>query len=514
KKLTQYGQATEAMSMFYQMSATGKVSAVQKAAQRALQAQLNLFSKEYRDYAKKRIDDAAELDNRERTAAEKTLIETDTNFRERSAAVKRWEAQLQQEAAKRAEREARIAELEAKKQAAAEAAAEKRRAEEEKHRRIAKLFNEAEMKARQRELQPMLDLEKELSDIGFTQNEIDYISGIYTNAENARKYAMRFVNEDGTIERSVLDKSVRRYTGEPAQAESVAAGSESVVFKPESVSDEPEIVIDNTELTAADEELGVLRNAQLNSDLKIKSLKKMLNDYRRRIDNDISSYLKLKQGGGDAEDLKTHVDSVYDELGIEHIQSADFEYYKELLKMIEDMDDVSELKDVIKRSSKMRHTAKNEKAIDRRLDKMFSDIERNNRSEMEWRQKYLEEHPDYRFDDKTPNGRDYLKSGLEMMKDIATQQVFGALADLEKSTFADKAHKSMFIAQLLNFRTIEKNVLSNYLFNMLDATANNVGWVLEWIVSDFTGFTGQRSIAMENPFSGWRKGFERANMAT
>ncbi|MGM9937651.1 MAG: hypothetical protein ACI38A_09915, partial [Candidatus Ornithomonoglobus sp.] len=92
KKLTQYGQATEAMSMFYKMSATGKVAVIQKEARRALQAQLNLFSKEYRDYAKKRIDDAAELDNRERTAAEKTLTETDTNFRERSAAVKRWEA--------------------------------------------------------------------------------------------------------------------------------------------------------------------------------------------------------------------------------------------------------------------------------------------------------------------------------------------------------------------------------------------------------------------------------------
>lgn len=165
---------------------------------------------------------------------------------------------------------------------------------------------------------------------------------------------------------------------------------------------------------------------------------------------------KLDIENSEAEEYskRTHVDDLLDLYNIFYISGDQFRAYSKILYDIDELDTADDLIHLIMNQSKMRKTVAN-KSVERAL----------------------------------------MKEDITMLKDIAVQQVFGMLADMSPKSAARKASTVQTVAQLLNSRTMLRNVVSNFAFNRVDKMASNTAAIIDSI---FSIFTKQRSLAYEN----------------
>lgn len=75
---------------------------------------------------------------------------------------------------------------------------------------------------------------------------------------------------------------------------------------------------------------------------------------------------------------------------------------------------------------------------------------------------------------------------IEFLEDVALKQVFGMIQDKAPRKFGRYASTLQTISQLLNPRTIERNLLGNGIFGVTDTIANDFGFVVDKIVGLFT----------------------------
>lgn len=204
-----------------------------------------------------------------------------------------------------------------------------------------------------------------------------------------------------------------------------------------------------------------------------------------------SSYGILKDNGGTAEDLKTHVDALLEKNGIKNVTTADFDRIKEISRTISDMKSADELIDLILKISGVRNTAtaKRRQAV--------GDV-------ILWLPKKIASAAGVEITLDTNAVSRALKRaekeiGLDGLKRIATNQCFGMLQDLEPVQNATRLKTLMHVSHLLSVPTIMRNITSTALFSGgLEVVSNDIAWLLEWLV---VPFTGRKVIGFESPIS-------------
>ncbi len=148
------------------------------------------------------------------------------------------------------------------------------------------------------------------------------------------------------------------------------------------------------------------------------------------------------------------VEKVYKKYGIDYLSKADREYISDTLKTL---DGLETKEDFINLILKQNHD--------------------RGRTNPWWLKKQLE------------------KTDIAFLKDTAWHQVIRKTQDIEKSTVASKIKTARIMAMLMNMRTFNRNIVSNFAFSGMDALANNVGLIADWVMSKGTG---QRSVAFDN----------------
>ncbi|MGN0183018.1 MAG: hypothetical protein ACI4DP_11540, partial [Candidatus Ornithomonoglobus sp.] len=210
------------------------------------------------------------------------------------------------------------------------------------------------------------------------------------------------------------------------------------------------------------------------ADSNLEKLKKEI----RKLQNNLSHIEKMHRDGASEQDMIDYLDDFFDRLGIDHIGEADLSDYRDAFLMIEEMNTPESLADIILRQSEQRHTARGP-VTKKILEGMIKDTSEEN---------------------------------IELMKSIATQQLFGMIADTEKASVGRVMSTVLAINQLMNPRTAIRNVLSNMAFSGVEGLiTHNVAALLDWGIVQH--ITGERSISFENPFKGYKTAVNRAKMA-
>ena len=169
---------------------------------------------------------------------------------------------------------------------------------------------------------------------------------------------------------------------------------------------------------------------------------------------------------------KSFTDEVLDRYGIEHLSSDDLDFAAETLNTIDGLDSKEQLIDLIMEQSKRRKTATG-KSVRKAL-----------------------------------RGQD-----IEILKDIAVQQVFGVIADKTPSTTAQKISTFQAMAQLLNARTMARNILSNTAFDAVDTISTDIGSLVDAVMG---AFTGKRTVGLDRGYGErgrFRAGIDRAKQS-
>lgn len=172
--------------------------------------------------------------------------------------------------------------------------------------------------------------------------------------------------------------------------------------------------------------------------------------------------------------LNSAVDEVLNSEGIKHIPEHIRSYISAAFNWIEYIDNIDDFIDlIIIPTSKMRKTSAGN-SIKKSLKKAAKD------------------------------------GGVEMMKGIAINQLYGLVQDyMPKSKFAkmNTVHTS---AMLINSTTFIRNILSNAFFSPFETATNYVAIIPDMVMSLWTK---NRSVAMENPFIGWTNAAKRARLS-
>ncbi|MDO5398925.1 MAG: hypothetical protein Q4G33_13455, partial [bacterium] len=165
-------------------------------------------------------------------------------------------------------------------------------------------------------------------------------------------------------------------------------------------------------------------------------------------EEDVKAAVEQQQKLTEAEEAearrKTHVDDVLDMYNINRINGSEMLDAASILHDIDKIDSKEALIDKIIQQSKERHTAAGKSVI------------------------------------KALQAQD-----IELLKQVAIQQVFGKIADAEPSTFARKISTFQTVQHLMNAKTMLRNMGSNGLFNTVDTAAVDIGAVIDSIIGAF-----------------------------
>lgn len=225
-------------------------------------------------------------------------------------------------------------------------------------------------------------------------------------------------------------------------------------------------------------------NELVSVEQKMKVLRKTMRNLQKATDDKRSAWLQLKRAGAGEDELKTHLDSVYEELGVDFIKSADWKYLREAAAMINDMDSIDELIELILEASKVRGTAKGT-TVYKNLMRAFGSGKL----------------------DGTEAEAELYNANLERLKGIASQQLLNMVRETGEVSWAAKLKQKMYINHLNNFATASRNFLANPLFKPLEDFSNNVpGLMLDKM---FGMFTKTRGVSWVNPVSGFKPGVKR-----
>lgn len=172
--------------------------------------------------------------------------------------------------------------------------------------------------------------------------------------------------------------------------------------------------------------------------------------------------------------LNSAVDEVLNSEGIKHIPEHIRSYISAAFNWIEYIDNIDDFIDlIIIPTSKMRKTSAG-KSIKKSLKKAAKD------------------------------------GGVEMMKGIAINQLYGLVQDYMPKSKLAKLSTVQVSAMLINSTTFIRNILSNAFFSPFETATNYVAIIPDMVMSLWTK---NRSVAMENPFIGWTSAAKRARLS-
>ena len=203
-------------------------------------------------------------------------------------------------------------------------------------------------------------------------------------------------------------------------------------------------------------------------------------EQRREIRKQLISILQkrkrlIERSKKAGERLHSAVDEVLDSEGIKHVPEYIKEYVHAAFAWIENLDNVDNMIDlVIIPTSKTRKTASGN-AIKRSLRKAAKK-----------------------------------SGGLELMKGIAINQLYGLIEDYTPKSLSSKLSTVHAAGMLLNTTTILRNIASNAIFSPFETVSNEIAVLSDLIMS---AFTGNRSVTLENPFRGWTTGRRRMRLS-
>ena len=201
--------------------------------------------------------------------------------------------------------------------------------------------------------------------------------------------------------------------------------------------------------------------------------KKELRGINKEIDTLIRKTANLLNNGDEDVDALSHLEDFYNSHHFQHIKREDFELWRDRLLEIEEITTTEEAVDAIMLNAKMR---------------------------------------------KMPHGmatRAILKAefknvDVETLKNVALQQVYGAMNDKIPTKLGKVASTLMAGAQLLNPHTIIKNIAGNGLFDFVDGLiTHNLAVFVDLLM---VPFTKQRSVFAELPH-GLINGFKRGGLS-
>lgn len=171
------------------------------------------------------------------------------------------------------------------------------------------------------------------------------------------------------------------------------------------------------------------------------------NDKIRRELKEAEKIDRQRRNGNDTEVTtdKSEKDKVLDKYKIEHLSDNDMQEISEKLTQLDSLNSKNDLIELILKQSKERKTAS------------------------------------HALVKKALEGQD-----ISFLKDTATMQMFGKIADKMPTTFAKKASAYQAMSHLLNARTMARNIVSNTAFNTVDRTSTNIGSIVDCLMGVFS----------------------------
>lgn len=142
---------------------------------------------------------------------------------------------------------------------------------------------------------------------------------------------------------------------------------------------------------------------------------------------------------------KSRKDNILDKYKIEHLSENDMRAVSEGLMQLDSLNSKNDLIELILKQSKERKTAS------------------------------------HALVKKALEGQD-----ISFLKDTATMQMFGKIADKMPTTFAKKASAYQAMSHLLNARTMARNIVSNTAFNTVDRISTNIGSIVDCLMGVFS----------------------------
>ena len=195
---------------------------------------------------------------------------------------------------------------------------------------------------------------------------------------------------------------------------------------------------------------------------------------QRRLQKNLSHIERMSRNDASEADMMDYIEKFYERLGINHISEIDMDAYRDAFLIIEEMNTPESLIDIILRQSEQRHTARGP-VTKKILEGMIKDD--------------------------TPEN-------MELLKSIATQQLFGIISDAERASGGKIISTILAMSQLINPRTAIRNILSNGAFSVTENITHNAAALLDWGIMQH--ISGERSISFETPFTGYKNAWTRS----
>ncbi len=496
QKATEAGKLSQAFSLMYRLTPAGNIAFLNKTEQTRIQLELERHAQKAE--IEKKIEEFRAKDAEERKAADKALYETDADYRRDSDNKTQLQRDLDAVAKGEAEAKARIAEYEE---------LQKRRKSDEEL--MAYMLNAGRRVEKRRQLKIEEEYARDtMREIGMSEDDIEmYLTGVDISPEKHRAFINTLKEYIETSETFMLKKEAE-YKKMLLQKQNDSAAAKALRREIRQIAIRQRTLQNDH----------IVRAWRVNDDGEI--------DPKGRhivADNPKASQWEIKKALGEdasheaAEHYKSHVDMLYDELGIKHTDSETFSMMRELANALPDIDDADELIDIIMITSRYRKTAtgrrmeKIRSKMYRGLEKLGESFGHKTNGESDNRMlKWL-----LGFGDKETNNirrllRKHFGSDVDQLKKIATSQMFGMIADTENVSTGRKLKTIMFQSQLLHPPTIKRNVFSNIVESARMNIVNNTASAIDRLT---TKKGGQRVVGFENPFAGYKEGKSRSEQA-
>lgn len=491
KRATQAGKVAQATSLVYKLDASGKIAYWLKKHDDVVKK--DIASRDNASALEKKMAEADAEDARERSAADKYLYDKDSEYRADSDNRDR----LKKDLASRAE---------GRKQAQAEIAKLKERAEKEQSKKetIAYMAG-AEFRVQLRQMN-RIQQDKARSLMRYVGMSDEQIEVVLKEAADDPVKHRAFID--------TLDEYKKQVDAELAKIE-----SEKKAHTRKQAESEDAMKALRYEIREINK-----RQRAVQDDAIMKVIR--VND-DGEIDTDGTHYVSDKPGVTEWETMKaagegssknavkhykSYLDEFYEKAGIAHIDSEKILLLKEIANAVYDIDNADAMYDVIMDLSKIRNTATGSwrEALSSKTDeirsKMYRGIEKLGRSQDGGSLKVKEHNPIKR------NLKKAFGDDVEALRDIAINQMFGVLSDMDTRSLGAKAKTTMFMVQLMNVPTTFFNVISNAVEGGRMDLVNDIGFLIEsgW---NKINPKSKRTIGWENPFAGGKAGWERMRLS-
>ncbi len=480
QKLTQAGQAIQAMAMIDKLTPEGKFIAVSREAMKANKVAEEQLKKkmdkdkdfEYSEYEdekeqikklkrelrrlearKAELDDEIENGTEDDSAedSEPNIVDVLKGETKPNKVNKSTKQQLEEEA----ELENKLSEMETKLEEAFEeyeiAEAEKN-AVNEQLKGVRKEISEIKAKTK-KDLQTAANNEQKIKEAEAEREKLfdDYIAA--DEIKNELSEELRAIRKE-------ISEIKAKTKGKLKQAENTEQRIQQAEMKLKEVQAEYDKVLAEAnamkeKLKAKKEEIAALKKE---IDRVKRNAQASLNRLKRNIASIEKSKITIEQIGKEKELLQRQqtIEEIFESFDVPYMSEDRLAEIQQTFHDIENLNNVDDLIELILRQSKERGTV-----TSKTLRKALK------------------------------------KQKVQFLKDVAAKQLFGMVQDLIPPSFSRRIATYQTIAHLFNLRTQNRNVTSNVAFNGVETIANNIAVGIDMALSLFPAANKQRTVGFD-----------------